>query len=175
MIIGIAGNLHCGKSTAAAYLAKEFNFAVHRFAGPIKKMGMCLGLTPQQVDGDLKETPSEILGGKTPRYFMQKLGTELGRDLIHPDLWLNAWVATMPKGFYGIVADDVRFPNEAQRIRSMGGFMIRIERNMEDTFERQHESEGQDLGDYDAVVDNNGSLEDMFQALRGTFQRFAAD
>lgn len=162
MIIGFCGNLHCGKSSAAVHLATYHRFGVHRFAGTLKEMAKCLGLSPQQVDGDLKETPDhEILGGKTPRYFMQRLGTEFGREMIDQDLWLNAWKATMPKGFDGIACDDVRFQNEADYIRSQGGYLIRVERDMEDNFERSHESEGQNLGPYHATIYNNGTLEDL--------------
>jgi len=175
MIIGFCGKLHCGKSSAAVHLAKHHNFAVHRFAGTLKEMLQVLGLTPQQTDGDLKEVPDhEILGGKTPRHAMQTLGSEWGRDLIHQNLWLDAWKARMPQGFAGIACDDVRFENEAQYIRDNGGFLVQVKRDMDDNFERNHQSEGKDLGPYDAVLDNDGTLEDLAHNLDNVLMHLKA-
>ena len=44
-----------------------------------------LGLGEAHIEGALKEVPCELLGGKTPRYAMQTLGTEWGRDTDQQD------------------------------------------------------------------------------------------
>jgi len=46
------------------------------------------------------------------RKFMQLLGTEIGRGLLHPDVWIRER-DKHTKGYDLVVSDDVRFDNEA--------------------------------------------------------------
>ena len=64
----------------------------------------------------------------TPRKLLQLLGTECGRQIIHPNIWVNALFASYLKDSNWVVT-DVRFPNEAQAIKDKGGIVIRVERN----------------------------------------------
>jgi hypothetical protein len=129
-IIAFTGLAGAGKSTAALHLVKNRNFQRVRFAGPLKAMLAALGCNPIEIDGSSKEMPCDLLCGKTPRQAMQWLGTEWGRDLIGPDLWIRAWqhaVSLVPAGV-PVVVDDCRFPNEAAAVLSAGGVLVRIER-----------------------------------------------
>jgi hypothetical protein len=131
MIIGLTGYAGSGKTTAAKHLAEAHGFLQVKFAGPLKAMVRCLGLGDAEIEGNLKESPSAILGGRTPRHAMQTLGSEWGRDLIHPNLWVNAAMAVVDDVLdHGgrVVIDDLRFQNEAEAIKSRGGIIIRIER-----------------------------------------------
>lgn len=134
-VIGFAGPKGCGKSTVATELLvslkdKGINAQRHRFAGPIKDMARALGLTLEQIDGDEKETPCDLLGGCTPRYVMQTLGTQWGRDTISPDLWVNATMARVDAEPHAIaIIDDVRFPNEVAAIKVRGGYVIELQRH----------------------------------------------
>ncbi len=141
---GLAGS---GKSTAAQHLVKNHGFQRIRFAGPLKDMMRALGLTEAEIEGDRKETPCELLGGKTPRYAMQTIGTEWGRDLICQDLWIrafNAALAKVPEGV-PVVVDDCRFPNEADAIVAVGGVLVRVVRPGAGAGAAGHSSEGQQL------------------------------
>jgi hypothetical protein len=142
---GLAGS---GKSTAAAHLVNAHGFARVRFAGPLKDMMRALGLTEDEIEGHLKEQPCALLGGKTPRFAMQTIGTEWGRDTLGPDLWIRAWQAAVDKLPAGqsVVVDDCRFPNEAAAVRANGGALVRLDRRGAGTTS-QHSSEGQDLGE----------------------------
>lgn len=75
----------------------------------------------------------------TPRLLLQLLGTECGRDIIHPNIWVNALFADYRAEDAGIISGkdykennwiitDVRFENEAKAIKDRGGILIRIER-----------------------------------------------
>jgi len=56
---------------------------------------------------------------------MQALGQ--GRERIHPDFWVRLWEREAARHAL-VVADDVRYPNEAAAIRAAGGMIVRIAR-----------------------------------------------
>lgn len=133
-IIGLVGPSGVGKSAVASVLMEHHGYRNVPMAGPLKRMLTAGGLTYGEVYGVHKERPSDILGGKTPRHAMQTLGTEWGRDLIHPDIWVNMWTAAYRRDAvesgYGklqpVVADDVRFENEVEMIRRLGGTIVEV-------------------------------------------------
>lgn len=161
-IIAFTGLAGSGKSTAAAHLVANRGFVRVRFAGPLKAMMAALGLSEAEIDGDRKELPCELLGGKTPRWAMQTIGTEWGRKLIGDDLWTRAWqtaVDRVPAGV-PVVVDDCRFPNEGAAIRSLGGVAIRVERAGAGTAS-VHESEAYQIPAV-CTIENNGTPSDLY-------------
>jgi hypothetical protein len=154
-IIGLCGPIGAGKSAVASMLMVR-GFKRVRFAGPLKDMMKALGLSAEEIDGSLKEKPCELLGGRTPRHAMQTIGTEWGRDLIHPGLWVSAWKRRIPAGEH-IVADDVRFQNEADTIRGLGGVIIGLKRPGVQATAHVSESGVQP----DLTLENSGSLDDL--------------
>jgi hypothetical protein len=155
LIVGIAGRIGSGKSTAANYLIEQ-GFILHKMAGPLKNMLRCLGLDDRHIEGDLKELPTDLLCGHSPRFAMQTIGTAWGRDTMAPDFWVNAWKNMLPVG--SVVCDDVRFSNEVEAIHSLGGKVIRIVRDELETF--GHISEAQDFG-VDYTIGNSGTIDDL--------------
>lgn len=151
-LIAFAGRAGSGKSTAARYLVRNYGFERVRFAGPLKAMMAALGLNEEEIDGGLKEVPCELLGGTTPRFAMQTLGTEWGRELIASDLWTRAWI-NQAERHPAVVCDDVRFPNERELIKSLGGTLIRIDAEVPGAAPVQHASEAMDFP-VDRVVVN---------------------
>ena len=89
-----------------------------------------------------------ILTKLTPRKLLQLLGTECGRNIIHPNVWVNALFAEYkPKEapykhlgdlledkHHGLlnspnwIITDMRFPNELQAVKDRGGITIRVNR-----------------------------------------------
>lgn len=123
MIIGLQGYAGSGKSTVAQYLATKHGFARRHIKQPIADMARVLlrssgvpeSLVDDYVDGRFKRSPIPQLGGMVSATELQQfLGTEFGRNFIHPDIWLDiwsAWAAQHPK----VVQESVRFANEAER------------------------------------------------------------
>lgn len=166
-LIGFSGFIGSGKTEATKHLIQRHGFIRVRFAGPLKDMMRALGLSDAEVDGELKETPSALLGGKTPRYAMQTLGTEWGRNLIHSDLWTDAAMEQvrghMDMGV-SVAVDDVRFPNEVESIRAAGGKVIRITRAGVGPKPGGHVSEPIDLP-FDLEIFNDLSITDLREHL----------
>lgn len=170
MIIGLAGPMRSGKSVVAARLANLYGFEREPFSKPLKAMLRAFGLTEEQLEGELKNTPSALLGGKTPRYAMQTLGTEWGRSLIHPKLWLSHWawraVEHTINGL-SVVEEGTRFPNEVEVIKSLGGFVVFVERPAEQRgVSSEHVSEMgnmQELADF--TLYNGGSFDDLYENI----------
>lgn len=89
----------------------------------------------------------------TPRLLLQLLGTQCGRQIIHPNIWVNATMVDykplvschielidfkkgtrernskdFPLEYSNWIITDVRFPNEADAIKQRGGIVIRVNR-----------------------------------------------
>jgi hypothetical protein len=138
-VCGVAG---AGKSALARVLARDYGYEVVKFADPLKEMLRVLGLGDRELEGDRKEVPSDLLCGRTPRWAMQRLGTEWGRDMIGGSLWVAAWQRRVKAVRTSrIVVDDCRFPNELAAAREMGFVPVRIYREARTHWGERHLSE----------------------------------
>jgi len=134
-LIGITGAAGSGKTTMSRLMDTGHGYTRMRFAEPLKRMTMMLlveigfshGMAVEMVDGACKGDAIPQLKGKTPRDIMQTLGTEWGRELISPDVWVAVMRHQLDTCHSDLVViDDVRFENEAQMIRERGGKVIGI-------------------------------------------------
>ena len=127
-VVAFTGPAGCGKSTAADALV-SVGWVKVKFASTLKNMVRCMGLTDEHIEGQLKEEPLDWLGGKSPRFVMQTLGTEWGRKLIDENLWASIAkreICNAISAGVNVVVDDCRFENEATAIREIGGEIVEI-------------------------------------------------
>jgi hypothetical protein len=135
-VVGLCGAAGSGKSVAAEEL-ERMGFKRVRFSAALKDMlrafyracGVAETDIERRIEGDLKEVPDPLLGGKTPRYAMQTLGKEWGRDMIWNELWSRAWRTRAEKELsdgHRIVAEDVRFETEDAEVHRLGGKIVEI-------------------------------------------------
>jgi hypothetical protein len=196
MIIGIMGFLGSGKGTVADILIKN-GFYKFSFADTLKDVVSTIFLWPRDLlEGDTE--PSRVFREKvdpwwterfgyevTPRKMLQIMGTEAGRDVIHKDIWLHCLERRI-QGYPNVVIPDVRFPNECNFIRKMGGQLIRVKRGedlehalalnrpdlkfdirrweyfMLENYPKVHASEWAWLAERpDYIIENNGTLDDL--------------
>jgi hypothetical protein len=166
MIIGISGYARSGKDTLGDYLRSEHGFARVAFATPLKEATRTIfGFTDEQLYGELKEE-IDPYWGFSPRWALQKLGTEGARDAIGEDVWVKAAMRNVLRNgpfSRSWVITDVRFRNEAAAIHAAGGLVVRDVRDDAKARQRVEGHASEDLSDvpYDTLIPNNGAKEEL--------------
>ena len=193
MIVGLVGLIGAGKGTVADLLVERHGFIKESFANSVKdSCAAVFGWDRALLEGDTPESRawreqpdkwwSEKLGREfSPRFALQLMGTEAGRDVFHPDLWVHTVMRRCQSTVNYVIA-DVRFPNEINAIKNSGGYIIRVRRGddpewfalarecnvqdkldvMRNAYPEVHYSEWAWIGQhYDVVMDNNCTLEEL--------------
>jgi hypothetical protein len=78
-------------------------------------------LPPKAFLPEHKEDPSCGILGQTPRYLMQTLGTEWGRNLIGQSIWTSLTqkeITELPENT-NVLIDDARFDNEILALKEL--------------------------------------------------------
>ena len=130
----------------------------------------------------------------TPRWVLQYWGTEVCRRAFHDDIWIASLENKLRNSKDDIVISDCRFPNEIKSIKDAGGIVVRVVRGEEPEWYEAavssnkgpdgnttwslskkkletlkiHASETAWVGtDFDYVLDNNGTIDDLFEQVKG--------
>lgn len=134
MIVGLCGLAGSGKDTAAAHLVARCGFRRLAFADTLRTALYALDPYVATADGthaltDLVDRKGWDEAKKIPdvRRLLQRIGTEVGRDLLGADIWVDMTLSGVERG-ERIVVTDVRFPNEAAAIKARGGIVVEIVR-----------------------------------------------
>jgi hypothetical protein len=177
MLIGFMGTMTSGKDTCADYLVRNYSFQKKAFADPLKKI--CEELfffTDEQLYGTQKKIPDCSWFNCTPRTALQFVGTDLLRnnlDKIMPGLKNNIFTHHFKLWFenevkdpnYRIAVSDVRFQNEADYIKDLGGIIVKVNRpNLPDHDLHESEIELQKIP-YDYLIENIGTKNDLYKNL----------
>lgn len=184
MIIGISGKAGSGKDTAAKMLEvlyanpnisyEDFanrrykNFAdilIVHFADALKEAAQVLfrlGEWEINTQEGKKTTINWI--GKTVRELLQGIGQGL-RDAIDFDLWVKILFANT-KGWSNYIIADVRYPNEIKAIKERNGILLRIDRKGAGAGNHSSETALDNYKEWDVHIENNSSIEDLFEAMR---------
>lgn len=133
MLFGLVGKKGVGKDTVADYLVSKHCFQKHAFAWPIKEAcSLLFQLSLDAFENDQKEVVNRR-HNLTPRQMMQLVGTDMFRNMVDDDFWIHHFLA-----FYNdhntrknvnLVVSDVRFQNEVDIIKQLGGKIVRITRS----------------------------------------------
>jgi hypothetical protein len=130
----------------------------------------------------------------TPRLALQLWGTEVCRRAFHDDIWIASIENKLRASQDSIVISDCRFPNEIASIKRAGGRVVWVRRgelpswygvalaannnppqpNASSEILKGlgvHVSETAWVGtSFDAVIDNNGTVEDLYQQIKNLVQ-----
>jgi len=174
-VIGLGCTAQVGKDTAAEYWEKKYPGRVKRvaFADKLKQVCMLLfGFSHEQCYGskEIKETVDSRYG-MSPREILQKVGE--GMRKVYPNIWVDTvFNTTIPplqeEGFDCFIISDVRYPNEGDKILSIGGTLVKVLREDGGVgVGANHSSETamKDYNNFDFIIDNNGSFEEYYERL----------
>jgi hypothetical protein len=132
----------------------------------------------------------------TPRWVLQYWGTEVLRQHFHDDIWIASVENKLRKTTDDIVISDCRFPNEIKAIKQQGGKVIRVIRGPEPewmthavNYMKGPRTIGWAIGkgaldevgihaseyswaatDFDAIIDNNSTMENLFDQVKKLVQ-----
>jgi len=137
----------------------------------IDKIRMWLEERGVEIDYVMRTNMENVGHGRTldtPREMMQFIGTDVCRDNISNDLWIDLTIKNMlSSGKRLIVVTDARYANERRALKKLGGILLLIKRSTTDGKDTDkewqyddHKTEN-DLGfedDYDVVIENNSSV-----------------
>ena len=164
-MIGITGKKGSGKDAIGQILTEEFGYRRYAFADSLKSICKELfGFNHEQLHGNLKEE-KDSYWGVSPREVLQFVGSELFRDQMStliPSLGKDFWVRSLERKLVStekICVTDVRFENEAEMVRSLGGRIIKVVRPCL-VSQDEHQSENAEI-EADLIVVNDGTLEDL--------------
>lgn len=199
-IIGFVGFIGSGKGAAGDILC-ENGYVRESFAKGVKDATSAMfGWDRDMLEGDTessrrrREEPDLFWSNRfgrpfSPREALQKMGTEVGRDVFHEDFWVLQMEHRMQKYNKPVVITDVRFPNEIDWIHKMGGSVYEIQRGVVPTWYkylsgtdpvRDRELRWNVMSDYEVhysewawvgcsnegIVKNEGTLEDLTNILK---------
>lgn len=131
IIIGFTGQAGTGKDTAANHLVDYHGFVNRSHADPLKKgVAMLIGKPLEWLEArETKEAPLSRLGGKSYREILQIIGTEVFRDKCREDYWMNLFEEYLIEHpTQNVAVSSIRFENEAEQIRKLGGYIIHMQR-----------------------------------------------
>ena len=149
LIIGLTGKKEVGKDTVGQYFVEHHNFLHRSYAAIMKQAvaalwGIPLDWVDEYKDPELKayvtlhggmadELSSTVKRSMDWREFLQRFGTEMGRETFGSEFWVDFVVPSLDNApnwwpHSDIVITDVRFLNEAERIKDFEGKIIEIVR-----------------------------------------------
>jgi hypothetical protein len=169
VLIGLTGYARVGKDSTADFMVRDYDYVKMSFADPMRKALVTLDpiirlgeSMPVHLSQVLPSMTWDELKAESPdiRPLMQRLGTEVGRNMFGENFWVNLAMAEAEK-LENVVFADVRFKNEADAISEAGGIIIRVSREGFGPA-NEHVSET-DMDDYpvDYVINNSSNLDKL--------------
>jgi hypothetical protein len=175
-----------GKSTVSRFLTEGLGYTLVKFAGPVKavaavfltEMGVPEDMLHDYIEGHLKEEALGAYGfdSLTSRRIQQVMGTEAGRKALDANLWTTIAGRKIRKIVDAggrVIIDDMRFPNEYDLIKAMGGECWCVFNPRVDIPVTSHPSEGLLANHaFDQAMINEGTIEDLQVQVSGAVTRF---
>lgn len=159
-----------GKDTVSDFICSitkntANEFVKEKISGSLKYgIGkMVFGLTDEQIE--YKKEEIDDFWGLSSREIHQLAGTEAMAKVFGDDIWARSLLKRIRKEDNNVVISDLRRKKEAELFRKENAIIIRLIRDIEynakyDTHETEIDLD--DWYDWDYVVDNNGTKEDLF-------------
>lgn len=183
-LIGIGGRLGAGKDAVADYLVEKHGWVKLNMSDPLVKAARVLDplvIVPDDLD-DFSDLPdgtiwrfSKLLDAwgyveaKTVpevRRILQTLGTEVGRNMIDPNVWVDiadTEIFNLRAAGKDVVITGIRFQEELDMIRENRGDTWWVSRPSAELAESAHASEmSLAFQNFETVLRNEGTLDDLY-------------
>jgi hypothetical protein len=172
-ILGLSGWARNGKDTVADHLISKYGYERISFAAPMKEA--LYRLNPKITINNVVSTPIRIgvdiygwddlkTHGPEVRELLQRFGTEVGREMFGEDFWVNAAIDSIEDGSKVIVS-DVRYPNEADAIKKLGGEVWRVVRPGFGAANGHASEHALNNYEFDYILDNNSGMELLYDSV----------
>ncbi len=102
------------------------------------------------------------------RRLLQAMGTEVGRNRLGEDIWVDAKRRAITPDLEAgrdVVLTAVRFTNELEMVRSLGGLTVWVERPGYGPVNEHISDNALAWQDFDMVVHNDSTLEDLIDRV----------
>ena len=175
ILIGISGKLGTGKDSIAFILKRiDPTFQIRAYAYKLKQIVSLLTSCPmeQTMTQEGKNIYIEEFG-LTIGQMQQQIGTNVMRTHFDEGVWIKALMMELKRNPGNYIVTDCRFKNEADAIKSAGGFVIRIERpdnpvarNSTRDLNHASETEMDTYERFDQVILNDCTLADLERKVR---------
>ena len=162
--------MRSGKSTTAVMLTEHLFGTTISFAEPF--YSFVIKTAAPFTKGGEAELRHWLQDERKDHELIPELGVTLrqmligvgmwGRNEVHPELWTLIAKKRAQEALrsYSVIIDDMRFPNEYDMVRSMGGLCLKVIRP--DETGSTPKSEGLlDEHHFDRTIINDGSYEDL--------------
>lgn len=178
-LIGINGYARTGKDTVANILVLQAGFTRVAFADKLRESLYVLNPTIEwnysyglaygaksvstvkaAVDKFGWDGVKKTGWGKAVRVLLQRMGTEVGRNILGENIWVDAATRFFDdNGKY--VFTDCRFENEAKLVTELGGQVWRVDRPGVEPANDHISEIGLDNWNFDVRLDNDGTISDL--------------
>ncbi len=173
-IIAFCGQAGAGKSTCAEWALEKTAGAKFSFAALLKSQAFVLAHPTLKGDAHAafygtqadKARPREAFGGRSGREFLQELGS-LCRSF-NEDFFVNPLRVALDERPWPLVIDDLRYPNEAEAVRELGGIVVGVRVKGEPLEFGGHESESALAERWESMIDVEiSAFRGKMRSLRG--------
>jgi len=186
MIIGICGLIGSGKGTVSDHLVNTYGFEKISFADKLKDaVSELFGWDRQLLEGDSSDSrewreiedpfwTSETGRIITPRLVLQEFGTDCMRNGFYDGIWVSMVkqkIINNPNTEF--VIPDVRFRNEQNVIRELGGEVWQVKRGADPEWFSEYQQLGVEPKEvhpsewawantkFTHIVDNNDTIDKL--------------
>lgn len=182
MIIALSGYAGAGKDSVADVLVAERGFVKYAWADTLRlaasELNPIVAADDISNSGVLRYNDVIDMVGYTEakirfpevRLVLQRLGTEVGRNLISDNVWVDATLRRIERECLpldNVVISDTRFTNEAVAVKNLSdqNLVVRVTRPGVGP-ESDHSSEVS-LDDYsfDFIFDNSGDMSELHKGV----------
>lgn len=184
MVIGLCGAKGAGKDTVGEYLVSQYGFDRFAFADKLKEAVCALFNMSYDDINRFKNNPLVTLriyyeDGLTVanywtfREILQRMGTEVGRDVFGKDFWVDL-IEEEIKGSSKAVITDVRFDNEINLVkRHNSAVMWRIERSKSINNDAHASEQLATQKWFEGVtIKNDGTVRDLYNTVDAIMESY---